>query len=297
MNSLYRRLTQPLHASAKLALPIVAAAVAIFALWNFGFFNRHPPARAAQTATHVVHVAVPRPKAVQQDAIVPARPSAFEKEQRMSYSQLMKRWNPVIAEASNRFDVPQTWIRAVMQIESGGRTTLGENQPITSSAGAMGLMQVMPSTYEDMRQQHRLGSDPYNPRDNILAGAAYLRWLREKYPYPTLFAAYNDGPGNLEERMMRGGLLPAETRAYVGNIALTLRTGATILHWKKARFTRPNGVPVWISGAAGGTVHAAVPGEYPPGTQSVITVGRIRQGVRESVGQVHAIIRGHRGRT
>jgi soluble lytic murein transglycosylase-like protein len=207
----------------------------------------------------------------------------------------MKRWNPVIAEASNRFDVPETWIRAVMQIESGGRTTLGENQPITSSAGAMGLMQIMPSTYEDMRQQHGLGSDPYSPRDNILAGAAYLRWLRERYPYPTLFAAYNDGPGNLEERLMRGGLLPAETRAYVGNIALTLGTGAAILHWKKAKFTRPNGLPVWISGAAGGIVHAALPGEYPPGTQSVITVGRVRQGVRESVAQVRAIIRRHRG--
>ena len=158
-------------------------------------------------------------------------------------------------------------------------------------------MQIMPSTYEDMRQQHRLGSDPYDPRDNILAGAAYLRWLREKYPYPTLFAAYNDGPGNLEERLMRGDLLPTETRDYVGDVTLTLKTGGAIMHWKKARFTRPNGSPVWISGAAGGTVRAALPGEYASGTQSVITVGRAKQGVRESVAQVRAIIRGHRGRT
>ena len=202
---------------------------------------------------------------------------------------------PHIAEASNRFDVPESWIRAVMQIESGGRMTLGENQPITSSAGAMGLMQVMPSTYEDMRQQYRLGADPYNPHDNILAGAAYLRWLRERYPYPALFAAYNDGPGNLEERMEQGGVLPTETRNYVGNITLTLQTGAAILHWSKARFTRPDGSPVWIGGNAGGTLRAALPGEYVPGVQSVITVGRLRQGVRESVAQVRAIIRGHRG--
>ena len=294
-NSVYRRLALPLHVTAKLALLIVFAAIAIFALLNLGVFNHRPPARAAHTAVRAIHVAASRPKIVQQQAIVASRPSAFEKEQRMSTGQLMRRWNPFIAKASNRFDVPESWIRAVMQIESGGRTTLGGNEPITSSAGAMGLMQVMPSTYEDMRLQHRLGSDPYNPRDNILAGAAYLRWLRERYPYPTLFAAYNDGPGNLEERLMRGGLLPAETRAYVGNIALMLRTGAPILHWKKAKFTRPNGLPVWISGAAGGTVHAALPGEYPPGTQSVITVGRVRQGVRESVAQVRAIIRGHRG--
>jgi soluble lytic murein transglycosylase-like protein len=295
-NSLYRQLAVPLHVTAKLALPIAVATVTMFALWTLGFFNRHPPARAAQTAVRAVRVAAARPKIVQQRNVAAGRPSDFDREQRMSFGQLMKRWNPIIAEASNRFDVPETWIRAVMQAESGGRTTLVEDQPITSSAGAMGLMQVMPSTYEDMRQQHGLGSDPYDPRDNILAGAAYLHWLREKYPYPTLFAAYNDGPGNLEERLIRGGLLPAETRAYVGDITLSLQTGGAILHWKKARFTRPDGSPVWIGGAAGGTVRAALPGEYAPGVQSVITIGRVKQGVRESVGQARAIIRGHRGR-
>jgi soluble lytic murein transglycosylase-like protein len=295
MNSLYRRSIRPFHLAAKLALPIVVAAIAISVLQNLGVFDRHP--RAAHTAAGAVHIAAFRPKIAQQRTTAAVRPSDFEKEQQMSTSQLMKRWNPYIAEASNRFGVPQSWIRAVMQIESGGRTTLEENQPITSSAGARGLMQIMPSTYDDMRQQHRLGSDPYDPRDNILAGAAYLRWLREKYPYPTLFAAYNDGPGNLEERLMRGDLLPTETRDYVGDVTLTLKTGGAIMHWKKARFTRPNGSPVWISGAAGGTVRAALPGEYASGTQSVITVGRAKQGVRESVAQVRAIIRGHRGRT
>ena len=95
---------------------------------------------------------------------------------------------------------------------------------------------------------------------------------------------------------MRGGLLPAETRDYVSGITLSLQTGAAIMHWKKARFTLPNGSPVWIDGAAGGTVRAALPDEYTPGVQSVITVGRARQGVRESVGEARAIIRGHRGK-
>jgi soluble lytic murein transglycosylase-like protein len=285
MNSVYR---WPPHVVAKRALLIVVAAIGIFALQNRDFFRR--PA----TVSSAVHVAASRPKIVQQKNI--AAPSDFEKEQRMSFGQLMKRWNPVIAEASNRFDVPETWIRAVMQLESGGRTTLGENQPITSSAGAMGLMQVMPSTYEDMRQQYGLGADPYDPHDNILAGAAYLRWLRERYPYPTLFAAYNDGPGNLEERLMRGGLLPAETRDYVSGITLSLQTGGAIMRWKKARFTLPDGSPVWIDGAAGGAVRAALPGEYAPGVQSVVTVGRAKQGVRESLAQARAIIRGHRGK-
>ncbi len=296
MNGVFRRLALPLRFAAKWALPIVAAAITILALLNLDFFNRHPPARAAQTVAREVHVAASRPKIAQRKTIAASGPSDFEKEQRMSYSQLTKRWDPFVVEASHRFGVPKTWIRAVMQLESGGRTTLGGNEPITSSAGAMGLMQIMPSTYEDMRRQHRLGSDPYDPRDNILAGAAYLRWLREKYPYPTLFAAYNDGPGNLEERLTRGGLLPAETRNYVSGITLTLGTGDAIMRWKKARFTLPDGSPVWIDGAAGGTVRAALPDEYIPGVQSVITVGRMKQGVRESVAQVRAIVHGHRGK-
>jgi len=295
MKRLYQLSALPLQSIAALALLTGVVAIAIFSLQKFGFFDQHPAARAAQTVAHVDRATLSLPKVVQQRAVAASGPSDFEREQKMSFGQLMKRWNPDIAEASNRFDVPESWIRAVMQIESGGRTALGENQPITSSAGAMGLMQVMPSTYEDMRQEHGLGANPYDPRDNILAGAAYLGWLREKYPYPTLFEAYNDGPGNLEERLMRGGLLPAETRDYVSDITQTLQTGSAILHWKKAQFMRPDGSPVWIGGS--GTVRAPLPGEYGPGVQSVITVGRVRQGVRESVAEVRAVIRAHSGGT
>jgi len=137
----------------------------------------------------------------------------------------MKRWNPLIAEASQRFHVPENWIRIVMQVESGGRTMSDEVHPITSSAGAMGLMQLMPSTYNDMRADHQLGPDPYEPRDNVMAGAAYLGWLRGKYGYPTMFAAYNDGPGNLEARLMDAGLLPAETRSYLSRVTAAIEAG------------------------------------------------------------------------
>jgi soluble lytic murein transglycosylase-like protein len=58
----------------------------------------------------------------------------------------LDRWQPFITEASLRFNVPERWIRAVMQAESGGQTMLN-GHPITSNAGAMGLMQVMPGTY------------------------------------------------------------------------------------------------------------------------------------------------------
>lgn len=128
------------------------------------------------------------------------------------------RWQEIIAEASHRFGVPEAWIRAVMHAESGGRTML-YGRPITSGAGAMGLMQLMPDTYEEMRRAHGLGSDPYDPRDNILAGAAYLRAMYDRYGYPGLFTAYNAGPERYDEHLHQSRPLPVETRAYLATIA------------------------------------------------------------------------------
>jgi len=130
----------------------------------------------------------------------------------------LDRWQEFIADASHRFGVSEAWLRAVMRAESGGRTML-DGRPITSRAGAMGLMQVMPDTYEEMRHAHGLGSDPYDPRDNILAGAAYLRAMYDRYGYPGLFAAYNAGPERYDEYLRDGRPLPPETRAYLATIA------------------------------------------------------------------------------
>jgi hypothetical protein len=224
-----------------------------------------------------------------------SKPSAFALEQQMSYRQLMARWDTAIAEAAKRFGVPQPWIRAVIQVESGGRTMLSEHQPMRSSMGAMGLMQLMPQTYADMRAQYALGKNPYDPHDNILAGTAYLRFLRARYGYPQMFAAYNDGPGNLEARMMGRGLLPLETQNYMVNITAALTKGGPGGHGAMVKFTRPNGTPAMINAAAVVSVRAAFPGEYAPGVQSVITVGRLHQGVRENLMQAKAIIRAHGG--
>ena len=123
-----------------------------------------------------------------------------------------------IAEAAQRFGVPEAWIRAVMRVESAGDVRA------ISSAGAMGLMQVMPSTWADLRARHRLGSNPYDPRDNILAGAAYLREMHDRYGSPGFLAAYNAGPGRYEE-YLEGRPLPAETRAYVATLAPIVGVG------------------------------------------------------------------------
>lgn len=141
-------------------------------------------------------------------------PDAADEESHMPPAQLIDRWQPFIKEASVRFSIPEKWIRTVIQIESGGRTMLW-GRPITSGAGAMGVMQLMRDTYNEMSTRNGLGSDPYNVHDNIIAGTAYLRELYNRYGYPRLFAAYNAGPGVLEAHMQHGAKLPAETKNYI----------------------------------------------------------------------------------
>jgi hypothetical protein len=223
-----------------------------------------------------------------------AHPSAFQQEQHMGFAARMRRWEPLLAQASERFNVPEKWLRAVMLAESGGRTMQAENQPIKSSMGAMGLMQLMPETYNEMRQQYRLGANPNDPHDNIFAAAAYLRWLHGKYGYPQMFAAYNDGPRNLEARMKDLGLLPRETQAYVARVTGVALAGGVFARGK-LKFTRPNGAPVVIEGASVRAIRAPFPGEYADGVKTVITAGRLTQGVRESFAAVKAVIRAHGG--
>ncbi|MDR7156149.1 soluble lytic murein transglycosylase-like protein [Sphingobium xenophagum] len=132
----------------------------------------------------------------------------------------LDRWRVEIAEASARFGVPVAWIERVMRAESGGQTMLG-GRPITSRAGAMGLMQLMPPTWTAMRAAHGLGRNPHDPRDNILAGTAYLRAMYDRFGYPGLFAAYNAGPGRYAAHLASGRALPAETRAYLAQVSGT----------------------------------------------------------------------------
>ena len=127
------------------------------------------------------------------------------------------RWHPLIAEASRRFGVSETIIASVIRAESGGRTTLN-GRPITSRAGAMGLMQLMPGTWAELRSELRLGPNPYDPRDNILAGTLYLRKLGDRFGYPGMIAAYNAGPARYAAYLARRQRLPAETVAYLNTV-------------------------------------------------------------------------------
>lgn len=133
-------------------------------------------------------------------------------------AESLNRWRPYIAEASARTGVPVEWIERVMRAESGGRTTLN-GRPIVSSAGAMGLMQLMPGTWADMRARLGLGNDPHAPRDNILAGTYYLRLMYDRFGYPGLFGAYNAGPARYSAYLAGRSSLPGETRSYMASVA------------------------------------------------------------------------------
>lgn len=126
-----------------------------------------------------------------------------------------------VAEASHRFGIPEYWIWSVMRAESGGRSRA------VSHAGAMGLMQIMPPTWTMLSARFGLGSDPFDIRANILAGAAYLRLMWDRYGDITLMlAAYNAGPGRVDDYRRGRRRLPPETAAYVARIAPSLDAAA-----------------------------------------------------------------------
>jgi hypothetical protein len=122
-------------------------------------------------------------------------------------------WSSFIADAAERFAIPPAWIRAVMRIESNG------NVKAVSPRGAIGLMQIMPGTYAELRERYDLGADPTDPHDNILADAAYLREMHERFGASGFLAAYNVGPARYDEHLSTGRPLPDETRNYVASLA------------------------------------------------------------------------------
>jgi hypothetical protein len=150
-------------------------------------------------------------------------------------------WGPYIHEASGRFGVPELWIRRVMRQESGGQ------EDVISWAGAMGLMQVMPDTYGDLRSRYDLGDDPFDPHNNILAGTAYIREMYDRYGAPGFLAAYNAGPARLDSYLNNGRPLPDETVNYVAAIAPLLGT------------ERPMSGPLAVYAGAGTRYAAARP--------------------------------------
>lgn len=152
-----------------------------------------------------------------------------------------------VREASQRFGIPEHWIHAVIRVESAGRIRA------VSSAGAMGLMQLMPGTWARQRARYGLGSDPFDPRENILAGTSYLREMYDHYGAPGFLAAYNAGPGRYEEWRTGRRTLPLETRRYVARLAPLLQHERVLV----AAVTQPRSTLDGTSGGSFGPASAA----------------------------------------
>ncbi len=111
-----------------------------------------------------------------------------------------------ILEASRRYKVPANLVRAVIRVESNFHPRA------ISSAGAHGLMQLMPGTAKDMGV-----SDRFDPRQNIMGGVRYLRLLINKFngDAKLAIAAYHAGPGIVAAR----GAIPYKaTERYVRSV-------------------------------------------------------------------------------
>ena len=142
-----------------------------------------------------------------------------------------------VDEAARRFAIPATWIHAVMRVESGG------NPAAVSPKGAMGLMQIMPQTWMELRVRYQLGADPFDPHDNIVAGAAYLRELYDRFGAAGFLAAYNAGPKRFEDYLTGLRPLREETSDYLAklqmmlpalNIGATTNAAVNVAGWRRA---------------------------------------------------------------
>jgi soluble lytic murein transglycosylase-like protein len=140
-----------------------------------------------------------------------------------------------IAAGAARTGLPPGWIGAVIDRESAGYPCA------VSPKGAMGLMQLMPDTWASLRAALSLGASPFDIRDNVLAGAAYLRVLHDRFGPAGMLAAYNAGPGRYLAAVSNGRPLPAETIAYVSDLAPRLSSGGAVAGGSTLPAGRPGG--------------------------------------------------------
>lgn len=174
------------------------------------------------------------------------------------HSETIDQFAGFIAEASARFSIPASWIRAVMTIESRGE------RRATSPRGALGLMQLMPGTWVELSARYGLSLDPFDARDNILAGTAYLKEMHDRFGSAGFLAAYHAGPWRYEQHLVTGRPLPSETTAYVAAVTPLLDNeqgkhaavdGRRALSWREAplffeRAGTHDGYSAWSRNAA-----------------------------------------------
>jgi soluble lytic murein transglycosylase-like protein len=145
---------------------------------------------------------------------------ARESRPRYSYAQYSNRkysssqYDTLISAIAQNQGMNPTVIKSIIAVESG------YNPNARSSKGAMGLMQLMPQTAQDLGV-----TDPWDPTENITAGTKYISWLLRKYNgnLSLALAAYNAGPSAVDTH---GGIPPyQETTEYVRNVLARMNGG------------------------------------------------------------------------
>jgi soluble lytic murein transglycosylase len=136
-----------------------------------------------------------------------ARYKIYLRESKKKAAEYIKAYDNIIHEASKRFGVSSSLIKAVIKAESGF------NHRAVSHKGAKGLMQLMPSTADHMDVRN-----PFNPEENIFGGTRYLSLLLKRFKnnLRLALAAYNAGPEAVETHR---GIPPfPETRTFVKRV-------------------------------------------------------------------------------
>ncbi len=172
-----------------------------------------------------------------------------------------------IADAAKRFGVSEKRLSAIMRLESGG------SMHAISRAGAMGCMQIMPATWDHLRTENALGNDPFDPHDNVIAGAAYLRELIDLYGWPGALAAYNAGPNRYAEFLSGGRALPSETRKYVARIATVLPANDAQPDLSAAMVVRPRWTeaPIFVAARVDRALQRSMPSVEGSTSRSQVT--------------------------
>ena len=174
----------------------------------------------------------------------------------------------LISQASERFGIPAAWLHAIMRLEGGGDVR------VASRKGAIGLMQVTPETWMELRLRYALGADPSDPRDNIPAGAAHLREMYDRYGSNGFLAAYDMGPSRYDEHLKTSSPLPLETQAYVAVLAPLVEPGLKEVAGSttRAKVTSWHKAPLFVAqpkrGSSNNSWASSAPAEHSPPSQS-----------------------------
>lgn len=193
-----------------------------------------------------------------------------------------------VVEAAQIAGLPEPWVGAVMRAESGG------DARAISSAGALGCMQVMPSTWRDLQGHGVAGPDPFDARSNMIAGAIYLRTMHDRYGWPDALSAYHAGAGRFEDYLASGRRLPTATLAYVARISSWLgQSGpATVVQPTIGHSKSWTEAPIFIaSGSLWQTANEDRVGSTnsvpPTGEVAELPVKQVEQRPRDTIFVVH----------